>query len=263
MKKHLLPLFLLGSALAAVAQEPAADPKKPAAEAAKPAAPQLKPYMEAFTNLPQERREQYIKHATEADRLFKDKRVFESLDEISKAEAIFKDNPEGLNLRGSCYVEFRDFDKAMEAYQRALKLDPDNLNIKFNVGEVYFVTKKWKECLAVFDDILKGMAGNAKLVGLSRIVEFKILLCKIKLGQKEEAEILAEKYDFLDDYPYYYFAKASLAYEKGDLVKAEEWLAMAGRIFQEPGALAPWQDTLVEFGYIKSFYGDDAAAAAP
>ena len=34
-------------------------------------------------------------------------------------------------------------------------------------------------------------------------------------------------------------------------------LARAGRIFQSPEVLAPWQDTLVEYGYIKSFYGND------
>jgi hypothetical protein len=71
--------------------------------------------------------------------------------------------------------------------------------------------------------------------------------------------ILAEKYDFLDDSPFHYYAKAALAYEAEDLLKAEEWLAVAARIFQDPNILAPWQDTLVEYGYIKSFYGDDAA----
>ena len=59
-----------------------------------------------------------------------------------------------------------------------------------------------------------------------------------------------------------FYAQAALAYEKEDLVKAEEWLAIANRIFQDPNVLAPWQDTLVEYGYIKSFYGDDPAAAA-
>ena len=88
-------------------------------------------------------------------------------------------------------------------------------------------------------------------------MEFKILLCKNKLGKKEEVTILAEKYDFLDDSPFYYYAKAALAYDAKDLVKAEEWLATAGRIFQDPNVLAPWQDTLIEYGYIKSFYGSD------
>ncbi len=94
-------------------------------------------------------------------------------------------------------------------------------------------------------------------IALGRLVEFKILLCKKKLGKKEEVTILAEKYDFLDDSPFYYYAKAALAYDAKDLVKAEEWLAMAGRIFQDPNVLAPWQDTLIEYGYIKSFYGSD------
>ena len=102
----------------------------------------------------------------------------------------------------------------------------------------------------------------AENTALSRLVEFKILLGKKKLGMDDEVTILAEKYDFLDDSPYYYYAQAALAYEKEDLVKAEEWLAIANRIFQDPNVLAPWQDTLVEYGYIKSFYGDDPAAAA-
>ena len=38
-------------------------------------------------------------------------------------------------------------------------------------------------------------------MALGRLVEFKILLSKKKLGLKDEVTILAEKYDFLDDSP--------------------------------------------------------------
>ena len=85
-------------------------------------------------------------------------------------------------------------------------------------------------------------------------------LCMKKLGMNTEAAALADKYDFLDDSPYHYYMQAALAYDKKDLVKAEEWLAIAGRIFQDPNVIAPWQDTMVEYGYIKSFYGDDGTA---
>jgi len=251
---HFLFLSLfLGSALLVSAQEkPATAPeKKPEAE--------LSLNQRMFLNLPEERRSEFGKHLGEADRLFRDKRVFESIDELEKANAIFQDSPELLNLRGSCFVEFRSFDKAMVAFRAAEKLSPDNRSIQFNIGEVLFVTKQWKPALELFEKLLKGM--NVKTdMSLMRLVEFKILLCKIKVGQKEEAEILAEKYDYLDDSPYYYYAHGTLCYEKGDLVKAEEWLAMAARVFQGSGAIEPWQDTLVEFGYIKSFYGDDSAA---
>ena len=98
-------------------------------------------------------------------------------------------------------------------------------------------------------------------MSLSRLVEFKILLCKMKMGEDDEVVILAEKYDYQDDSPYYYYVQAALAYEDEKLLEAEEWLARANRIFRNPNIIAPWQDTLVEYGYIKSFYGDDDPTA--
>lgn len=253
MKISLLSAVLIGSCLMAVAQDsPAPDAEK------KPQ--QLTLNQKAFLNLPEERRNEFSKHLLEAERLFRDKRIFETIDELEKATVIFQDSPELLNLRGSCSVEFRDFDKAMEAYRAAEKLSPDSSNIQFNIGEVLFVTKKWQPALDVFEKVVKRLTSKEEMA-LSRLVEFKILLCKIKLGKKEEAEVLAEKYDFLDDSPFYYYAHGALCYQKEDLTRAEEWLAIAGRVFEDPNVISPWQDTLVEFGYIKSFYGDDVTAS--
>ena len=218
----------------------------------------LLPNQQAFLNLPEESRNEFIKHLSEGNRLFQQKRVFETLEELDKAAKIFTDSPEIYNLRGSCFVEMRSFDKALDQFEKARALTKDNASIDFNVAEVYFVTKEWQKSHDLFVKILKQIPpGN---IALGRLAEFKILLCKKKLGKQDEATILAEKYDFLDDSPFYYYAKAALAYDEKDLIKAEEWLAMAGRIFQDPNVLAPWQDTLVEYGYIKSFYGSDDAA---
>lgn len=236
---------------------PLAAQNNTAPAATKPAADkqELLPNQQAFLNLPEESRKEFVKHLGEANRIFQQKRIFESLEELDKASAIFKDSPEIYNLRGSCYVEMRAFDKALAEYQKATALSKDNPSLEFNIGEVYFVTQKWQKAHDLFVKILKQIPPEN--IALGRLVEFKILLCKNKLGKKEEVAILAEKYDFLDDSPFYYYAKAALAYEAKDLVKAEEWLATAGRIFQDPNVLAPWQDTLIEYGYIKSFYGSD------
>ena len=230
---------------------------KPADETAAPAQAVLLPNQQAFLNLPEESRKDFIKHLGEANRLFQQKRIFETLGELEKASKIFQESPEIYNLRGSCFVEIRAFDKALADFKSAAELSPDNPSIKFNIGEVYFVTKEWKKATDLLEQVLKDIP--AENVALSRLIEFKILLCKRKLGLTAESQILTEKYDFLDDSPYYYYAQAALAYEEKDLITAEEWLARAGRIFQDPNVLAPWQDTLVEYGYIKSFYGDDAA----
>jgi tetratricopeptide (TPR) repeat protein len=247
-----LALLVLVSPLAAQ-KERASDEKAPAVEPKK----DLLPNQQAFLNLPQEKREEFVKHLTEAGRLFQQKRIFETLDELEKTVKIFPDSPEIYNLRGSCFVEMRAFDKALADYQKALTYSKDDVRIEFNVAEVYFVTKQWKKCLETFDKILKDLPESDRM-SLGRLGEFKVFLCKKKLGKTEEAKKLAEKYDFMDDSPYYYYAQAALAYDAKDLVKAEEWLAMASRVFSDPNILAPWQDTMVEYGYIKSFYGDDA-----
>jgi len=217
----------------------------------------LLPSQRAFLNLPEEQRKEFAKHFGEAARYFQQKRIFETLESLHEAEKIFDQSAELLNLRGSCYVEMRAFDKATEAFNEALKINPKNTSIRFNVAEVLFVTKQWQESLDTFTEILGEIPENN--TSLSRLVEFKMLLCKKKLGMGDEVVIMAEKYDYQDDSPYYYYAKAALAYEDEDLLQAEEWLARANRIFRDPNIIAPWQDTLVEFGYIKSFYGDDSS----
>jgi tetratricopeptide (TPR) repeat protein len=246
-----LTLFALAAPLAAQ------NDSKSAAISPEASAQALSPNQQAFLNLPEESRTEFIKRLNEANRLFQQKRIFETMEELEKAIKIFPDSPEIYNLRGSCFVEMRAFDKSLADFKKALSFAKDNPSIEFNVGEVYFVTKEWKKAVEVFEKILKVLPPDN--LALGRLIEFKILLSKKKLGMKEDVTILSEKYDFLDDSPFYYYAKAALAYEDNDMVKAEEWLAIAGRIFQDPNVLAPWQDTLVEFGYIKSFYGDDPA----
>ncbi len=244
-----LSLFVLLTPL--VAQNEAA----PAGGKSKPAPQALLPNQQAFLNLPEESRKEFVKHVSEAGRLFQQKRIFETMEEVDKASAIFKDSPEIHNMRGSCYVEMRAFDKALAEFQKAADLSKDNPSIEFNIGEVNFVTKQWQKAHDIFQKVMKLMPPENTALG--RLTEFKILLCLKKLGKDNDAVILAEKYDFLDDSPFYYYAQATLAYDKKDLVKAEEWLARANRIFRDPNILAPWQDTLVEYGYIKSFYGEE------
>ena len=249
---YLLSLFVLVTPLAAQ------DALKPVEKMPVVDAKALAPNQQAFLNLPEESRKDFVKHISEATRLFQQKRIFETMEELDKTEKIFADSPEIYNVRGSCFVEMRAFDKALIEFQKARSFTKDNTSIDFNIAEIYFVTKEWKKCLDLMGKIIKTLPQQN--IALGRLVEFKMLLCMKKLGMNAEAATLADKYDFLDDSPYYYFAQAALAYDKKDLVKAEEWLAIAGRIFQDPNVLAPWQDTMVEYGYIKSFYGDDVSA---
>lgn len=225
---------------------------------------EILPHEQAFSNLPQEKRDEFNAKFAEAQRLFSGKRVFEAMEKVNEAQVIFSDNPDLINLRGACEVEFRAFDKAMASFKKADQLTPGKPLVIFNIGELNFVTKQWQEAEQVFSKVLKLIGDNpAKQdLQLARVVEFKLLLCKIKLGKEAEAASLAEKYDYLDDSPFPYYAEAAIHFSQDRTVEAETAMARGGRIFQDPAILAPWQDTMIEFGYIKGFFGGDADGAA-
>jgi len=208
-----------------------------------------------FSNLPKAQRDAFVGHLTKASRLFSEKRIFEVLDEVAKAEAIFADSVALLNLKGSCFVEFRDFERARTIYNEALKLSPESTTVRFNIAEIDFCTKNWQKGHDGFTGLLDDI--DKEQVAMQRLIEFKILLCKLQIGQVDEARKLTDKHGFLDDSPYHFFAKGALAFHDDDTAGAEQWLGRAARIFRRPETLAPWQDTLIEYGYIKSFYGGD------
>lgn len=221
--------------------------------------PELSDAQKEFTNLPEQKRIDYINRVNEASRLFGQKRIFEVLEQTEAARKIFDNNPDVFNMVASCYVEFRDFTKARDFYNKALALNPKSSVVLFNIAELEFVTRNWQACLDKMKEVLP-MVPEAGLQ-TRRIIELKMLLCHIALNQNEQATALANKYDPLrDDTPYYYYAQACLKYRDKDLLKAEEFLQMANRVFENPAYIAPWQDTLIEYGYIASFYGGDPQA---
>ena len=208
----------------------------------------------------------------EAGRLFNQKRIIEALNELADAQRIFPNEPGALNLVGACHVEFRNFSKARAAFEEALKLQDDYvrsikvlngeararkikpvLNILFNLVEMDFVTSQWADCAGRIEGLLPDM--DPSDLTMIRLLEFKYLLCKLKLGNTDEARTLAKKYDFRDDYPYYYYANAALAYHDENEAEAERWRASARRVFRRPSTLAAWEDTMIEIGFVKSFYG--------
>ena len=192
-------------------------------------------------------------HFMEALRLYKQKRIFESLNEIAEAEKIHKEYPGTLNLKGLCYMEFRDFKTARENFVAALALAPKDGDIMINIAELDFVTKNWVSCEKNLNQAL--LLTNEKEIQKTRLIEFKLLLAKIKLNNTEEVETLSKKYDFHDDSPFHYYAEAAMANEKEDRKKAREWLGICRRVFRKPELLARWQETLIAYGYIPSVYG--------
>ena len=245
MKKILTTFFALS--LLSFAQEAAPDTP----EVKKP---QFILELEALT---QDQKKSYFALYQKADQLFNQKRIFECLDTVHKIHQIYDGNPASLTIKGACYVEFRNFPKARAAFSKALKSSPYNFNVSFNLAEISFVTKEYTLALSQFQALKKQIGEKEAPTGMEALIDFKILLCMLKTDQKEGARKIVEGTDFLDDTPLFYYGNAALAYDADNGAEAEVWLARANRIFRNPSTIAPWKDTLIEFGYIKSFYGGD------
>ena len=215
-------------------------------------------------NLAPTEKKKFDGHFMKALGFYGQKGIFESLNEIAEAEKIYKEHPDTLTLKGLCYLEFRAFKIARENFVAALALSPKSADIITNIAELDFVTKNWASCEKNLNEAL--LLTNEKEMQVTRLIEFKLLLAKIKLNKTEEVETLSKKYGSDDDSPFHYYAQATMAYEREDREKAEEWLGISRRVFRMPALLALWQDTLVSYGHIPSFYGgdlDDPSALTP
>jgi len=210
---------------------------------------------QAFSNLPKKTREEYAQKIIKVQNLFNQKRIFDALEKIDELDKIFPNHPAALNIKGACYVEIRAFDKANTIFTEILRVSPKNTNVLFNLAEVDFVTKKWKSAEKRFEKIIPLLPTQNK--AMIRLCEFKLLLSKLKLEKNAEAIALKDKHDAWDDSPFYYFSRAAIAYDADDKIEAEKLLRDARYVWRNDGALAAWQDTLIEFGYIRSFYGGD------
>lgn len=212
---------------------------------------------QAFSNLPKKTRAEYAQKIIKLQNLFNQKRIFDALEKIDELDKIFPNHPAALNIKGACYVEIRAFDKANAIFTEILRISPKNTNVLFNLAEVDFVTKNWASAEKRFEKIIPLLAKQNKT--MIRLCEFKLLLCKLKLDKRAEALALKDKHDAWDDSPFYYFSRAAIAYDADDKIEAEKLLRNARYVWRNDGALAAWQDTLIEFGYIRSFYGGDTS----
>ncbi len=246
-----------------------------------------------FDNLTPEEKNDYIQHSKKARRFFEQKRIFESLESVGQAQAIYLDDPNMWNLKGSCYMEFRDFVQAAQCFKNTLQLNPNSNASNFNLGEIYYVTAQWEKCLELFTKLTKNFeqllekmekehseasametefidsitARSRKLLAIEKrqktiaqmihVSRFKMFVSYRKLGNINSAEEISSLYTELDDSPFFYYAKAVKAFENNENQVASESLGQAKRIFKDETLIHSWQDSLVEAGYLVSFYGDN------
>jgi len=245
----LLALALLSLESKLQAQEPTTD--KPA----KSTMGTPEQLQEKFMSLSEDQRKEFNSKLNEAQKLFSEKRLFDAIQIVDELDKAFPNHPGAMSLRAGCYVEMRAFDKALPIFEQVLEFSPDSTNIIFNIAELNFVMRNWETAHEQFTKLIELLPENAK--GLKHLSEFKLLLCKLKMNQVEEAKAMTDLYDEWDDTPFYHYSRAALLYHDNKDEEAKKILREALFIWRDKGLLSSWQDTMIEIGYVRSFYGGD------
>ncbi|MFQ3670876.1 MAG: tetratricopeptide repeat protein [Verrucomicrobiia bacterium] len=101
------------------------------------------------------------------------------------------------------------YDQAVEAFFKALELDPTLHSVHFHLGEAAFAQRYWPEAIEFYQ------VHAAKTKGAPRTI-LKLVYCHIANGNLNEAgQWLAKLDPFDDSFPGYYFGKAAFAHAMG------------------------------------------------
>ncbi len=207
-------------------------------------------FQEQLENLSPSERKSFNEHIAEAKRMQAEKRIFESLDAIAKADQMVQKHPVVMQLQAATDVEYRQFDKAEATYKELNQLFPKVHSFIFNLGEMHFVQSKWQNAKNRFEEILE-VGKHAKTTPLYYLTEYKVYICNIKLGNKTAVEEHESKYDYTVDSPIYYCTEYIQAFLANDTIEATKWIERANNVFGA-SAMTSWIDSIQESGLINS-----------
>lgn len=194
------------------------------------------------------RRHEFSKLLETARRSFDARDVRAALAALEEAEKLYDSNPDMLNLLGSCRVESRDLEKALNDFTRALKTMPHNPSIHFNIGEVHFVSGRWDDAIKSFNQAKDSLAPESTTI--RQLIDFKLMLCEIGRGNQDGFEALADTNSQVQGTPLSEYTKVVRAFQAKDLNAAREAMSAVAELFPDAETCSPWNDTLMEFGYM-------------
>ena len=175
----------------------------------------------------------------------------ESLDSLLALKAKgHRNNATIENLIGSCHIQLREFGSAATAYKKALKIDPDSNEPKFNLAELWFVSGQYAKAFKAFEKLKKDDVFDR--ASTQELIDFKLLLCHLKLNEEDEAKALFEEFPKKSDKSR--FGRAAVLFYKERGALALESTLEAMQETDHHGA-SIYLDGLMELGWLE--YGQD------
>lgn len=197
-----------------------------------------------FSNLTQKAREQYITHLNRAKLAYHQSQWIECIAHLAECEIILRGNPSVWNLRASCLLEQKYFKEAEEELTKALQVEPNDPVTIMNLANVHLACGRFEQSLQIVIPLRENLYLQHAADELLYVLDYRALLCYLRLGQKEKALAIATSVSPMADTPLYYYSKAAIALSEGKRADAVHYLRVVERIFANNRACIPYQRAL-------------------
>ena len=182
----------------------------------------------------------------------------EALKALDAIDARQPDLAESLNLRGVVYMRQGHYDKAETVLRKALTIEPKFWNASFNLAEIPFLRKDWKEARTRFETLIAG--DNAGLQPETvQLIQYKVLLTFVLQGKENMVDWIVNKFEVAKDSPALYYSNAAIALQHGNQKEASEWLSAADKHFPAP-LNKLYAESFYEVGWKEKPAGETRAA---
>ncbi len=183
-----------------------------------------------LSNLPNEKRVEYIKLFTEAKEAYRTGNWVKCLTLLNNCELLFDENPNVWNLKVGCYIEQKNYADALELAKKAHAYAQDDEVAMLNLSSIYLAQRQYQECIDMINSIF-AIIGDWKNADLRHVLIYRQFLCYIMQGKEDEARKLVSFTRPMDDTPLYYMVQGTLYIIASDKVGAKGEFDSANRVF--------------------------------
>ena len=178
----------------------------------------------------------------------------DALSKLADAQKMRPNEPELDNLQGAIYFKQEKWQQALDAFGKALAINPKYFPARFDSAEVLYLEKKYPDARAAFEKLQSEDPRN-------ELIQYKVYLTYLLEGNLTEAKTLLDKFDFTGNTPAYYYAQAAWFYNQKNVPEAESYISSAIQIFP-PQSNNLFAESLMDAGWLKRKTAADEAAEA-
>lgn len=134
------------------------------------------------------------------------------------------------NFRAVILMRQGEYDRAEAALQEALAIDPQLWSARFNLADIPFLRKNWAEAGNRFAALRKAVP-SAHAAAIAPLLDYKILLTVLFEKEDEKVGALLSKLKSEEKSPAFDYAKAAIAFHRGERDEGRDWIATAEKAF--------------------------------